>query len=459
MRSRAIQFVHSTEEKPAVMAAAITIPTDLKPVDGRFGCGPSKVRPVAMTALAESGASLMGTSHRQAPVKGLVGRVRAGLAELFALPDGYRVVLGNGGSTAFWDVAAAGLIEQRSQHLAFGEFSAKFASVAADAPFLGAPTVLRADPGDASAAHFEVDVDVYAGPHNETSTGVAVPIRRPAGARDDQLVLVDATSGAGAIPVDITQTDAYYFAPQKVFGSDGGLWIALLSPAALERAARIAADRPGGRWIPESLSLTTAIDNSAKDQTYNTPAVATLFLLAEQLDWLNSSGGLAFAAGRQRGLGEGAVQLGGGVAVRHPVRDPAGTALAGRRHDRLRRLRRRFRGGEDVARQRDRGHRAVPQAGPQPAAHRHVPGRRPDRRTGPHRLHRLRRRRALTPRSPDHNRFSLNATRSAGSVHGGRVKQGRGRRRPVRRAALRPSLRPARWPGTRPARPAAGRGR
>ena len=280
------------------MAAGITIPADLKPVDGRFGCGPSKVRTDALTALAESGAALMGTSHRQAPVKGLVGRVRAGLAELFSLPDGYRVVLGNGGSTAFWDAAAAGLIERRSQHLTFGEFSAKFASVTADAPFLGEPTVRKADPGDASVAEFEADVDAYAWAHNETSTGVAVPVQRPANAGDDQLVLIDATSGAGAIPVDVSQTDAYYFAPQKVFGSDGGLWIALLSPAALDRAARIAADRPGGRWIPESLSLTTAIDNSDKDQTYNTPAVATLFLLAEQLDWLNTSGGLEFAAGR-----------------------------------------------------------------------------------------------------------------------------------------------------------------
>ncbi len=273
----------------------ISIPDDLKPSDGRFGCGPSKVRPEALRALADSGASLMGTSHRQAPVKGLVARVRAGLAELFRLPDGYEVVLGNGGSTVFWDVAAVGLINARSQHLTFGEFSAKFAGVVSGAPFLGQPTVRNADAGDAPAPVFEADVDAYAWAHNETSTGVTVPVERPSGATHDQLVIVDATSGAGAIPVDISRADVYYFAPQKVFGSDGGLWIALMSPAALERAARIAAT---DRWIPESLSLPTAIDNSSKDQTYNTPAVATLFLFADQLDWINSHGGMQFSAGR-----------------------------------------------------------------------------------------------------------------------------------------------------------------
>ncbi len=276
-------------------ATPVVLPADLKPADGRFGCGPSKVRPEALAALVNSGSSFIGTSHRQAPVKSLVSRVRAGVAELFELPAGYQVVLGNGGSTAFWDAAAAGLIRNRSQHLVFGEFSAKFGQVTAGAPFLGEPTVIKTDPGDAPAARFEADVDAYAWAHNETSTGVAVPVIRPAGATADQLVLVDATSGAGALPVDISQADAYYFAPQKVFGSDGGLWIALLSPAAAARVAEIDAT---DRWIPESLSLATAIDNSSKDQTYNTPAVATLFLLADQLDWINGNGGMTFAAGR-----------------------------------------------------------------------------------------------------------------------------------------------------------------
>ena len=276
-------------------ASTIRIPDELKPADGRFGCGPSKVRPEALAALAASGTSLMGTSHRQAPVKNLVHRIRAGLTDLFQLPDGYQVVLGNGGSTVFWDVAALNLVRQRSQHLTFGEFSAKFAGVTAGAPFLGAPTVIKTDPGDAPAPHFEANVDAYAWAHNETSTGVTVPVVRPEGATDDQLVLVDATSGAGAIPVDISQADVYYFAPQKVFASDGGLWIALMSPAALARVDEITAT---DRWIPESLSLATAIDNSSKDQTYNTPAVATLFLLADQLDWINSSGGMGFSAGR-----------------------------------------------------------------------------------------------------------------------------------------------------------------
>ncbi len=276
-------------------ASTITIPADLRPIDGRFGCGPSKVRPAALAALAASGSSLMGTSHRQAPVKNLVHRVRAGLTDLFSLPDGYQVVLGNGGSTVFWDVAALNLVRSRSQHLTFGEFSAKFATVTGGAPFLGAPTVIKADPGDAPAPRFEADVDAYAWAHNETSTGVTVPVIRPDGATDDQLVLVDATSGAGAIDVDISQTDVYYFAPQKVFAADGGLWIALMSPAALARVEELTAT---DRWIPESLSLATAVDNSDKDQTYNTPAVATLFLLADQIDWINAGGGMAFSAGR-----------------------------------------------------------------------------------------------------------------------------------------------------------------
>ena len=274
---------------------SLVVPDDIKPRDGRFGCGPSKVRLEALAALAASGTSLMGTSHRQAPVKDLVRRIRVGLAELFDLPEGYEVILGNGGSTAFWDVAALGLVRTRSQHLAFGEFSAKFAAVTKGAPFLGDPTVISAPSGDAPEARVEADVDVYAWAHNETSTGVAVPVVRPAGATGDQLVLVDATSAAGGLPVDIAQTDVYYFAPQKVFGADGGLWIALASPAAQGRIAEIAAS---DRWIPEFLSIAIALDNSTKDQTLNTPAVATLFLLADQIEWLNGNGGLAWATGR-----------------------------------------------------------------------------------------------------------------------------------------------------------------
>jgi phosphoserine aminotransferase len=277
------------------VTAAITIPDSLKPADGRFGAGPSKVRVEALDALAASGAALMGTSHRQAPVKSLVGRLRDGVASLFALPDGYEVVLGNGGSTAFWDVATFGLIRERSQHLSFGEFSAKFASAAKRAPFLGDPTVVEAEPGTLPQPRAESGVDVYAWPHNETSTGVMAPVRRVDGADDDALVLVDATSGAGGLPVDISQVDAYYFAPQKNFGSDGGLWIAVLSPAALERAAQLAAT---DRWVPAFLDLPTAIDNSSKNQTYNTPSVATVFLMVKQLEWLNESGGLDFAVSR-----------------------------------------------------------------------------------------------------------------------------------------------------------------
>ena len=274
---------------------SLVLPAELKPADGRFGCGPSKVRPEALAALAASGSSVMGTSHRQSGVKTLVHRVRDGLSALFELPTGWQVILGNGGTTAFWDAAAFSLVRQRSQHLTFGEFSAKFATVTKGAPFLGEPTIIKAEPGDAPDAVAEPDVDVYAWAHNETSTGVAVPVRRPTGATDDQLVLIDATSGAGGLPVDIEQADVYYFAPQKVFASDGGLWIALASPAAQQRIAEIAA---GDRWIPEFLSVATALDNSTKDQTLNTPAVATLFLLADQLDWLNQQGGMAFSTKR-----------------------------------------------------------------------------------------------------------------------------------------------------------------
>ncbi|SHF71140.1 phosphoserine transaminase [Geodermatophilus nigrescens] len=275
----------------------IEIPADLLPADGRFGCGPSKVRPEALQALASDGAGLMGTSHRQAPVKSLVAQVREGLGELFSLPEGYQVVLGNGGSTAFWDVATFGLVRRRSAHGTYGEFSAKFASAIAEAPFLEEPVVAAAAPGSLALPEGQPGVDAYAWAHNETSTGVMAPVVRPAGADDDALVLVDATSGAGGLPVDVAQADVYYFAPQKSFASDGGLWIALMSPAALARVAEITAS---GRWIPGFLDLATAVDNSAKDQTYNTPAVATLFLLADQVRWMLGLGGLDGAVARSR---------------------------------------------------------------------------------------------------------------------------------------------------------------
>ena len=277
------------------MTDEIQIPANLLPADGRFGSGPSKVRPAQLEALASSGSLYMGTSHRQKPVKSLVSRVRAGVSDLFSLPDGYEVVLGNGGTTAFWDIAAHGLLRSRSQHLSFGEFSSKFAKVAKGAPWLGEPTVISTDPGSHGEPVAEAGVDVYALTHNETSTGVAAPIRRVAGADDDALVLVDATSGAGGLPVDIAETDVYYFAPQKSFAADGGLWLAVMSPRALARVDEIAAS---GRYVPEFFSLTTAVDNSRKDQTYNTPAVATLLLLAEQLEWMNTAGGLDWTVAR-----------------------------------------------------------------------------------------------------------------------------------------------------------------
>jgi phosphoserine aminotransferase len=273
----------------------IEIPAGLLPADGRFGCGPSKVRPEQVAALAGPGAALLGTSHRQAPVRGLVRRIRAGIAELFALPDDYLVVLGNGGSTAFWEIAAFGLIRQRAQHLSFGEFSAKFAAVTTAAPWLDEPTVIHSAPGSHPEPSAETGVDAYALTHNETSTGVAMAIRRVPGADDDSLMLVDATSGAGGLPVSAAEFDAYYFAPQKSFGSDGGLWIALLSPAALERSAQVASS---DRYIPQFLSLEAAIANSRQEQTYNTPALATLIMLAEQLDWMLGLGGLAWATAR-----------------------------------------------------------------------------------------------------------------------------------------------------------------
>lgn len=271
-------------------APQITIPADLLPTDGRFGAGPSKIQTSHLDALAATGDRLLGTSHRQAPVKNTVGRVREGLAALFDLPSGYEIVMGNGGATAFWDIAAFGLIRNKSQHLAFGEFSSKFASSAKKAPWLAEPSVISSDPGSRPEAVAEEGVDVYAWAHNETSTAVMAPVVRPAGVDDDALVLIDATSGAGGLPVDLHEVDAYYFAPQKCFASDGGLWIAAMSPKALARAEEIAAT---DRYIPPFFSLPTAIDNSKKNQTYNTPGVATLFLMAEQLDWMNANGGLA----------------------------------------------------------------------------------------------------------------------------------------------------------------------
>jgi len=273
----------------------LQIPADLTPADGRFGSGPSKVRPEQVARLAELGSSVLGTSHRQAPVKAIVGQVREGLGALFSLPDGYEILLGNGGSTAFWDIAAFGLVRDKAQHLSFGEFSAKFASVTTNAPFLQASSVIKAEPGTVATAVAEEGVDVYAWPHNETSTGVMAPVCRVAGAADDALVLIDATSGAGGLPVDLSQADVYYFAPQKCFASDGGLWLAACSPAAIERIEQIGAS---DRWVPDFYSLPTALTNSRQNQTYNTPAVATLAMLAAQLEWMNTNGGLAFTTER-----------------------------------------------------------------------------------------------------------------------------------------------------------------
>jgi phosphoserine aminotransferase len=273
--------------------AELTIPADLKPRDGRFGCGPSKVRPEQLAALAAAG-DVFGTSHRQAPVKNLVGRVRDGLRQLFSLPDGYEVILGNGGTTAFWDAAAFGLIDKRSLHLTYGEFSSKFASAVAKNPFVGDPVVVKADAGSAPKPQSDPSVDLIGWAHNETSTGVAVPVQRP-DRSDGALIAIDATSAAGGLPVDIADADAYYFAPQKNFASDGGLWVAILSPAALARVEAIAG---AGRWVPEFLSLPIAIENSLKNQTYNTPAIGTLIMFADQLEWMLGNGGLDWAVKR-----------------------------------------------------------------------------------------------------------------------------------------------------------------
>ncbi len=270
----------------------LKIPDELKPSDGRFGSGPSRLRPGALTRLAAQGNAVMGTSHRQEPVKALVARVRAGLRELFDVPESYEIALGNGGTTAFWDAAACCLVRERALHLAYGEFSAKFAACTAQAPFLAEPIVVEADPGDAPDPVTDPGADVIAWAHNETSTGVMLPVVRPVGA-SGSLVLIDATSAAGGLPVDVANADAYYFAPQKGFASDGGLWLALLSPAAVDRIEEIETDQRGGRWIPRFLSLRTALENSRQDQTYNTPAIATLFLLADQLEWMLEHDGLA----------------------------------------------------------------------------------------------------------------------------------------------------------------------
>jgi len=297
----------------------VTIPTDLLPADGRFGCGPSKVRPEQLAYLAGPGAALLGTSHRQAPVKNLVGSVRQGLSDLFRLPEGYEVVIGNGGSTAFWDAAAFSLIEKRSQNLVFGEFGGKFAKAAA-APWLEAPHVIEAAAGSRSTAEVVEGVDVYAWPHNETSTGVMAPVTRVNGDAG-ALTVIDATSAAGGVDIDASQADVYYFAPQKNFASDGGLWLALFSPAAIERVERIAAS---GRYIPEFLSIKNAIDNSRLNQTLNTPAVATLALLDNQIEWMNGNGGLAWADARTRESSDALYTWAAGVDYATPfVADPA----------------------------------------------------------------------------------------------------------------------------------------
>jgi phosphoserine aminotransferase len=280
-------------------STALQIPDALKPADGRFGSGPSRIWPRQLEKLAAEGAQVMGTSHRQKPVKQLVARVREQLEELFALPDGYEIVLGNGGTTAFWDAATVCLVRERALHLTFGEFSAKFAACTRGAPFLAEPVVIEAPAGDAPDPVSDPHADVLAWAQNETSTGVMVPVTRPPGSAG-RLVLIDATSAAGALPVDLNQADAYYFAPQKAFASDGGLWLAAVSPAAIARIEEIEAERPGGRWIPDFLSLSTALENSRKDQTYNTPAIATLWLLADQLQWMLERGGLEAMVARCR---------------------------------------------------------------------------------------------------------------------------------------------------------------
>ena len=279
------------------MSTGLTIPENLLPVDGRFGAGPSKVRPEQVQALLEAGSALLGTSHRQAPVKNLVRDIQEGLKTFFNAPADYEVVLGVGGSTAFWDIATFGLVRNKAQHLSFGEFGSKFAAATNNAPFLAESSIIKSEPGARPVPVAEAGVDVYAWPQNETSTGVAAPVHRVEGADEDSLIVIDATSAAGGLDVDVSQADVYYFAPQKNFASDGGLWIALFSPAAIERAESIAAS---DRWVPDFLNLKTAIDNSRLNQTYNTPSLSTLVSLNAQVQWLNANGGLAFAAARTK---------------------------------------------------------------------------------------------------------------------------------------------------------------
>ena len=305
--------------------AIVTIPAELLPLDGRFGCGPSKVRPAQIDYLASVGRTVLGTSHRQGPVRNLVAQIRDGLGDLFSLPEGYEIVLGNGGSTAFWDIAAFGLVRDRAQHLAFGEFSAKFASVTRKAPFLGDPTILTGEPGTLPSPRAEAGIDVYAWAHNETSTGVMAPVRRVQGADEGALMVIDATSGAGGLPLDAAEADVYYFGPQKCFAADGGLWIAAFSPAALARVEEIAA---AGRWVPDFFSLPTAINNSRLNQTYNTPAVSTLALLSNQISWINDQGGLEWAVKRTTDSSSRLYEWAERTAYASPfVADPAARSL------------------------------------------------------------------------------------------------------------------------------------
>lgn len=284
------------------MSTTVNIPAAIKPRDGRFGSGPSKIRPEQIAAIDAGATTLMGTSHRQTPIRQLVASIREGLNEFFHIPQGYEIALGNGGASAFWEMACASLISRRAAFGTYGSFSAKFASSAANAPFLEQPAIFEGQPGTYRIPEFTEGVDAYCWAHNETSTGVAAPVQRvPGSAESGALTLIDATSAAGALPVDIAQTDAYYFSPQKAFGSDGGLWVAVLSPAAIERAATVEATahlEGAQRWVPPFLSLTQALSNSRKDQTLNTPAVATLIMMENQIRWLNDNGGLDWSSAR-----------------------------------------------------------------------------------------------------------------------------------------------------------------
>lgn len=296
------------------MSAYPTLPEEFLPSDGRFGCGPSKVRPAQIEAVSAAATSIMGTSHRKPAVKNVVAAVQEGLTELFSLPSDYEIVLSLGGATAFWDAATFGLIENKSAHLSYGEFSSKFTKASKQAPWLDDPAVIESEPGSAPEPSMldGTDADVVAWAHNETSTGTMVPVTRP---NTDALVLIDATSGAGGLPVDMAEVDAYYFSPQKCFASDGGLWLAAMSPAAIERVAKI---KESGRFIPAFLDLQTAVDNSRKNQTYNTPAVGTLLMLADQVAWMNDNGGLDGMVARSKANSEALY----GWADNHPHATP-----------------------------------------------------------------------------------------------------------------------------------------